>query len=300
MSLLREIQDAAVSSEVDVTSLLRKCKILAARLGNDEFKEWVENELNGYRDGGSLPVYRVLTVQSLGDFSGAFGSGLKNAPIPSMSIEERFRELTTHSYLTQPISFYQSLLKDRTSSNFRENWPANLVAYVARDIYQNMACMSAWKVIPANSIAALLDTIKTRILSFCLEIESFDPQAGEAPLNSPTLPQERVTQVFNTYISGDVQNVATGSTHVQQTAITNSGASDQLFIELIDALRNSEAQASVKDPMIAAVEEMRDVAGSPSFADRYRSFMGMLADHIQVLGPVCAPYLQGLSRMLGQ
>jgi hypothetical protein len=48
MSLLREIQNAAVDKNTDVCTLLRQCKILAARLGNEVFKRWVENELNGY------------------------------------------------------------------------------------------------------------------------------------------------------------------------------------------------------------------------------------------------------------
>jgi len=49
VSLLREIQEAAIDSRVELTTLLRKCKVLAARLGNVEFKEWVEQELNGYK-----------------------------------------------------------------------------------------------------------------------------------------------------------------------------------------------------------------------------------------------------------
>ena len=74
MSLLREIQDAAVNSEVELATLLRKCKVLAARLGNGEFKSWVDNELDGYKSPDGLPDYRVLTVNSKGHFAGAFGS----------------------------------------------------------------------------------------------------------------------------------------------------------------------------------------------------------------------------------
>ena len=50
MSLLREIQDAAISSDVELSVLLRKCKVLAARLGNQDFKEWIDNELSGYKN----------------------------------------------------------------------------------------------------------------------------------------------------------------------------------------------------------------------------------------------------------
>jgi hypothetical protein len=36
MRLLREIQDAAVDGASDLESLLRKCRVLAARLKHDE------------------------------------------------------------------------------------------------------------------------------------------------------------------------------------------------------------------------------------------------------------------------
>ena len=83
MSLLREIQNDAVNSNVKVSDLLRKCKILAYRLGNNDFKSWVEFELNGYSKIEILPNYRVLKVNSKGHFSGAFGSGLRNADLLS-------------------------------------------------------------------------------------------------------------------------------------------------------------------------------------------------------------------------
>jgi hypothetical protein len=64
MSLLREIQEAAIDAKLPLATLLRKCKVLGARLGNGDFKEWVENELNGYTSTDDLPEYRVLLVNS--------------------------------------------------------------------------------------------------------------------------------------------------------------------------------------------------------------------------------------------
>ena len=44
MSLLRDIQAVAIDSTVPLTTLLRKCKVLVARLGNAEFKQWVASK----------------------------------------------------------------------------------------------------------------------------------------------------------------------------------------------------------------------------------------------------------------
>ena len=99
MSLLREIQDAAIDSGVELTTLLRKCKVLAARLGNAEFKEWVEQELIGYKSKKILPEYRQFHVHSKGVFLGGFGSSLRDAPIPLTNIDEDFRKDLDVCYL---------------------------------------------------------------------------------------------------------------------------------------------------------------------------------------------------------
>jgi len=210
MSLLREIQDLAIDSRTELPMLLRKCKLLAARLGNSEFKQWVEYELSGYKNKEDLPDYRILNVNSKGHFSGPFGSGINYADIPLSCIPKELRENLKHSYMFQPVAALETLVSGANTGDAQEPWNPDLVAFVGQKIYQNMNCMQAWKVIPTTAVVAALDSIRTRILNFVLEIEAEDPTAGEAPLNSNPVAQERVHHIFNTYITGNVQNVATG------------------------------------------------------------------------------------------
>ncbi|HXA14796.1 MAG TPA: hypothetical protein VNW23_06675 [Opitutaceae bacterium] len=58
MSLLREIQEEATKTGSDVLVLLRKCRVLAARIGNQDLKMWVQRELDGYGNDDDLPDYR--------------------------------------------------------------------------------------------------------------------------------------------------------------------------------------------------------------------------------------------------
>lgn len=63
MTLLREIQAAATDGTVEISTVLRKAKILASRLKNREFGQWVDCELNGYSDVADLPPYRILPAR---------------------------------------------------------------------------------------------------------------------------------------------------------------------------------------------------------------------------------------------
>lgn len=297
MSLLRDIQDAAIDSTVELAVLLRKCKVLAARLGNPEFKKWVESELNGYDGINNLPVYRIIKVNSKGHFSGPFQSGLRNADIPLSCIDKQFHKNLSHSYLAQPIAAIESLVKDAEGGSLQEPWNPDLVAYVGREIYQNMNCMQAWKVIPASGFVAALDAVRNRILSFVLEIEAESPDAGEAPVNSSPVPQEKVHQIFNTYITGNIQNVATGSSNVNQNAVTEQ-ANKELFKELLDSLHRTEADRTIVYDLTNTVEEMQSTQGTDSFKKHYQNFMSILADHMQVFGPVVAPFLPALAAIM--
>ena len=222
MTLSRDIQAAAINSEIDISTVLRQCKVLAVRLGNENFKNWVDQELNGYKNIDNLPDYRILSVDSKGDFSGDY-SILKNADIPLLCIPEQFRETFSKAYCAQPISAYVSLLKSSNGGNFYEQWEPDFVALYGNKIIQNMTCRTARKVIPYSSMVSLVDSVRNRVLNFVLEIESEAPDAGEAPLNTPPLPQDKGTQFFNTTIiyGNNVGNIAEGSTDITQSVTLN-------------------------------------------------------------------------------
>ena len=298
MSLLRQIQDAAIDSSVDLPTLLRKCKVLAARLGNEDFKQWINNELVGYDCKNDLPIYRVLNVNSKGNFSGAFGSGLRNADIPLTCMPKEFRENLGHCYMMSPVAAIASLVKNDNTGTLQEPWNPDVVAYFCQEIYEHMVCMQAWKVIPASSLVAALDSVRTRILNFVLEIEAQNPAAGEAMINEKPVPQEAVQHIFNTYITGNVQNVATGSTNVRQHAKWQEGGDTDLFIRLLDAVVAANVPQPLQTEVAGVIEELRATSGTTGFKEKYHRFMGILADHMQVLGPVVAPYLPPLAAML--
>jgi hypothetical protein len=60
-SVVIELQREALDRNVPVSDLLRKALIVARKLKLAAFQEWIENELNGYKDG--LPQYRMLEGQ---------------------------------------------------------------------------------------------------------------------------------------------------------------------------------------------------------------------------------------------
>jgi hypothetical protein len=112
MSLLRDIRSAAIDGESDLETLLRKCRVLAARLKLEEFRNWVQWELDGYPAGVDLPDYRKFHCQCFGHFSGPFGSGIRNAPIPESLIPKDLRDILTYVQMRDSVAGSKISQKD--------------------------------------------------------------------------------------------------------------------------------------------------------------------------------------------
>lgn len=297
MTLLRDIRNSAVDSSVPLTSLLRKCKILAVRLGHAEFKAWVDAELNGYPPKETVPQYRMMSVNSKGAFFGPGGTRLRNVDIPLLCIPEQFRQSIREAHLRQAIASLESLVADTKGGIAQQPWPPDLVAYVGEEIYEGMNCVQAWKVIPISEVVAALDSVRTRILNFVLEIETEAPGAGEAPVDAPPVPKHKVTQIFNTHIIGNVGNIAAGGTNSNQNARLGQ-ETDKLFADILQAVSRSQADSETIARLCETVEEMRGAEDPERFNASYQNFMSVLSDHMQVFGTVLAPYLPALSKLL--
>lgn len=77
--------------------------------------------------------------------------------------------------------------------------------------------MAAWQEILRGAVIAILDTVRNKILNLALDIERASPAAGEAPPGTPALSPERVHQVFQTNIYGNVGNLAAGGVRAEQS-----------------------------------------------------------------------------------
>lgn len=216
MSLLREIQNAALDSSVPLADTLRRCKVLAARLQSDELTQWVGRELSGYANKiGEAPEYRRFKCLSLGNFSGAFGSGLKNAPISLSAIPKKFRHLVETATIGESVAALDAMVSYRSTKTrgIRVPWPPDLIRYVQTSIYENMSLLSADRILSHAQLVGILDTVRTRMLEFALEIEKQDPAAGEASLRgSPPVPPDKVGQILNVTIYGGQQAFGNAAT----------------------------------------------------------------------------------------
>jgi hypothetical protein len=176
-----------------------KLRFLAARLGSAPLEEWVKHEAEGYPDRAELPDYRKIGVSYTGTFSGPFGSGISNAPIPPYLIEKYAGDHWTLYEIRQSVAAVDDLIA------------------VDKGKYEQYACNSVTGTISKASLVELQNAVRNRVLELTLQIEKTIPSAAEislGPQPSPPEPKDReaVTQITNQTIYGNVTTVSsTGS-----------------------------------------------------------------------------------------
>lgn len=311
MSLLREIQKAALDSSVNLPDLLRKCKVLAARLKHREFADWIGRELNGYSRDDDLPAYRQVKVQSFGDFAGPFGSSMKNAPIPIALVPAEFRHLAQEQNFDEPVaSLYEVVSQSKATSqtNLHGKWPGDMIAYMQHraQMYEHMVLVDAWRLIPASTINGILDTVRTRILDFALAIEEEDPAAGDvAPGADPPIEKERVNTIYHTVINGGQAMIGTrghstlkGNVSIGSVAEKDKSKLNSLLPKLrqeTEAIENAADRDEATDALAKVEQQLAHANSDPV---RLKKYVELYAAIVATISPTLHTFQDILSRIV--
>ena len=260
MTLLDEIIELASSEHGSVSTLLRRCLVLAHFLKNDRLKAWAENELNGYgsTQDETIPAYRKISAPAKGLLLGAFGAVRNDQPIPSGLLDEEDRHRAESAVFFQPIAAFEA--NPIYGGYFSLPWPSNLVLKYER-IFSDYALNKAWQVIPNTVIAGLVDTIKTRVLLFALElkddVESVNNDFGKVA-------KEKVEKNIVINILGGNNVVASCDVTQVSNVIIEKGD----WNGLDKALKEIGLKATEISELKVALKEDETIASKPTFGER--------------------------------
>lgn len=205
-SLVLELQREAVDASVTVLALLRKALIVAKKLNIQEFQHWIQNELDGYREGSDLPQYRFM-----------YGELKARNPargwIPIL-IPPEIHESISRRPVYDPISQIESLIeRTRNTNSCLATMPSgldNLLRSISFIPYE-MAIH-----IEPSQLHAVLEAVRDVVLNWSLKLEK-DGILGEGMTFSPEEKQiaaqqnyKGLTQIFNIGLS-QMQNSSSES-----------------------------------------------------------------------------------------
>lgn len=297
MSLLEEIQQAAVDGNQDLGTVLRKCKLLAARLGSKPLEDWLLWESNGYPKGVPVPDYRIWQLTLKGHFAGPFGSAYNNAPIPLACLPEAARKSYEFYENRESIAAIETVLsraKDKPGS-LNVN-TGDLAMVLGMKVYKNMNCVQAWAEVENGRLVEVLNSVRNKILDFSVAIWKEAPEAGQTVSAgaSPAIASAEVTQIFNTTVYGGAANVV--GTANQSTISFGITAGD--FESLAKVLRENkilpEDLADLKEALTAEVRPKEGGGFGPKVSAWFGKMIQKASDGSWEVG------IQAAGALLGQ
>jgi AbiTii len=255
MSLLREIQNELARSDADVVAVLRKCKILAARLKSAEFAKWVDWEIGGYPEDQALPEYRKLRITYFANFMNIAWK-VNRAPVPIQLLPEKIqdglREVEFRDGIAKVASFA------RATGTLAVEQPA-LPFVLQGEMYPDMECHRVWGETSPTEFEQVLSAVTSRILDFVLKLEAENPEAGEAPPNAEPVPREKLAPLVQNIFYGNVGNIAQNSDKFTQNSSVGISPTELLrfvteFTNHLSELGLDQRQRQRAEAQIAALK----------------------------------------------
>ena len=208
MNLLEDIQNAAADPSSSVSTLLRKCKILAERLGNQRLEDWIVWESDGYPEDIPVPKYRIWKLQVRGNFLGPY-SNLNHAPISALKLPQNVRKSYNEYKCRLSIASIESAIKNENQMVLTTG---GLASTLGRSVYPNMTCVECWAEFSIGDCIELLNAVRNRVLDFSLVLWKANPAVGKPNSNAQKLLSadgitQSVNQTFNTTVHGGTANL---------------------------------------------------------------------------------------------
>lgn len=273
MKLIEEIRNEITNSRFDLSSTLRKSKILASILDNDQLKNWVNSELSGYKNLEELPDYRIISIQSFGYFTGPFNSSVNNVPLPTVNLSKTLKDMAVEIKFNDGVRQIETLITNTKGESLKQVWPAEAVILAREHIQMSggLVLAYAWKHINVSSLENILDQVRNRLLDFILELQDIDSEILVSNDAIKSIPQEKVNNIFNYTIYGNSNVVASGS-GITQTIHQQINHGD------FEALKKYLESLKIEQNDINSLEEIIDDDDHEdySFGEKVKSWVGQM------------------------
>ncbi len=211
-----------VNSQIKLSDTLIKTQVLAFKIKNEKFSEWLNDELNGYVD-KVRPLYRCISAVVLGNlivdagFRGVVTR--KNYPLPIELLGDDIKENLYIASLDAKVSELEVLAA--TEGTLRVFLPHSLGALL--DIHITPWHVdTSWQSISQTSIIGILTTIKSTLLNFLLNLNK---EFGNNNDLSIMKKKKEIDSLFEKTIgsvSGNHVNITVGTGNTQGIIIGNN------------------------------------------------------------------------------
>ncbi len=251
-SLVEQLQADAIQRSVPITDLLRKAKLLAAKLGSSDLANWVEREVVGYEGvpNDGLPAYRQIhgTIKWCNPHHGWLSLGLD----VTMPFGNPISEIV--GLLGNESGYVMASVPDKFAESIRRELGLRV------DVKFHASCAALENVI---------EGARNAVLDWALNLEQAGVQ-GNGLSFSPIETQRAQTVHINIGSIGNAVGLGAFGDHAAITATQHSNDAQlaarvlDLTQQIEDQLTHSGLPAQTQELAKTTLAELRDAAAQPT------------------------------------
>jgi hypothetical protein len=257
--LILQIQQAALESNTPVSDILLKAKVACTKLDLTEFGDWVDLELNGYRETPSdaLANYRKLR-------------GIPEVRTPyttwqSIIFESPKMETPcSTAYIGMSMPEIEAFLKSAKTNGLRYFYNPEAAALLRKWLNSEIASVSI--TLPTAQVAQIANTVRTLILEWTMEMEKQGILGNDLTFNeeerakSAAATAQTVNNIHIAQVGSFVQNADKSIVQGGVDAVVNMTGIHQLVKQVEELLPGADLPQLVKENTTNALAELKQVA----------------------------------------
>jgi len=260
MSIVQELQELCLDKKVSVTDLLKRCLVISSKLDLEDFKNWANQELDGYK--GEVPDYRIV-----GGFPQVFNPYRGFQPLHCDN--PKILEKISHMNYNQPISEIEAELEQLEKANeasFQISYAPDFEKLIMKGIQYNL---QPFLQISTSQLSKILEGVRKVVLEWALKLES-DGIIGEGLSFSKKEKEiaSKTTYNVKNYIHGNfdksqIQIETQNSTQLFSEKNFDIKKLNEFIVNLNKSVDDLKLKDDNKNELLAEIETLKSQAKSP-------------------------------------
>ncbi len=269
--MIKDLIQDLTFDKITLTQALTRAKLIAYKIKNDNFKEWIELELGGYIN-KELPKYRVINCDVFAEVIDPF-RGKYTIPFDVTNVD---KDLTENSFykmnVTQSVGTMESgLEKDGESQYGYEFLPQQLVQLLRSMTSDGDSITAVKRRIQFSEIRHILSITKQKLLDILLQLNDAFPHLENdfvTDINSI----DKAQTIINHNIYGNYSNSNIGIGQNVSQSINNENKIEELVKEL--------SSMGVEDEDIAEIRTIIQNKNKESIPKQVMNWLGKLSTKV--------------------
>jgi hypothetical protein len=204
--MIKELIKDISYDQITLNQALMRAKLIAFEINNDDFKNWINKELNGYDNGDKLPDYRIIPCDIFAVME-AYGQR-KTVPYDLTNIDKDLDGKIYKMEVQQSVSIIENGLKDTDEVYGYQDLPIQIVQML-REMSDNNFIVSVKRRIQLSQSQHILNLTKQKLIDTLLELDQAFPNLQDNFKNTKEN-KEKTSTIINNHIYGENASSAIG------------------------------------------------------------------------------------------